>query len=101
VPYARATEAEIESALATLTGWERAGDRICKTFRFASFAEAFGFMTSVAIVAEKLDHHPEWRNVWNTVDVELTTHDCGGLSRGDFLLATQMDALAGTRVPQR
>lgn len=98
MPYARATEPEIESALAALSGWERVDDRIRKTFRFASFAEAFGFMTSVAIVAEKLDHHPEWRNVWATVEVELTTHDCGGLSRGDFLLATRMDALAGQRV---
>ena len=79
---------------------ERVDDRIKKTFKFVSFVEAFGFMASVAIVAEKLDHHPEWRNVWNTVDVELTTHDCGGLSRGDFLLATQMDALAGPRVTQ-
>ena len=68
-----------------------------KTFRFESFAEAFGWMSSVAIVAEKLDHHPEWRNVWATVEVELTTHDCGGLSQGDFLLAAQMDALAAGR----
>lgn len=97
MPYAAASESEIESALATLPGWVRSAERITKTFRFASFAEAFGWMTSVAIVAEKLDHHPEWRNVWATVEVELTTHDAKGLSRGDFLLAAQMDALAAGR----
>ena len=97
MPYAAATEAEITAALSTLEGWERRGDRICKTFRFASFVEAFGFMSSVAIVAEKLDHHPEWRNVWATVEVELTTHDCSGLSRGDFLLAARMNELAAGR----
>ncbi len=98
MPYARASESEVEAALSKLVGWTHADDRITKTFRFESFAEAFGWMTSVAIVAEKLDHHPEWRNVWATVDVELTTHDAKGLSRGDFLLATQMDALAAGRV---
>ena len=94
MPYARATEPEIESALAALSGWERVDDRIRKTFRFASFAEAFGFMTSVAIVAEKLDHHPEWRNVYNRVDVELTTHDTGGISERDIALAHAMDEAA-------
>lgn len=97
MPYKRATESEIEAALTTLPGWARGQERISKTFRFASFAEAFGWMSSVAIVAEKLDHHPEWRNVWATVEVELSTHDCGGLSQGDFLLAAQMDALAAGR----
>lgn len=97
MPYKRATESEIEAALRDLTGWERGADRITKTFRFESFAEAFGWMSSVAIVAEKLDHHPEWRNVWATVQVELTTHDCDGLSQGDFLLAAQMNALAAGR----
>lgn len=98
MPYKRATESEIEAALAELPSWERKGDRITKTFEFASFVEAFGWMTSVAIVAEKLDHHPEWRNVWATVEVELNTHDVGGLSNGDFLLAAQMDALSAGRV---
>jgi 4a-hydroxytetrahydrobiopterin dehydratase len=66
-----------------------------KTFVFKNFVEAFGWMTSVAIVAEKLNHHPEWFNVYKTVKVTLTTHDTGGLSDLDLKLAKRMDALAG------
>ena len=68
-----------------------------RTFRFSSFAEAFGWMASVAIVADKLDHHPEWSNVYSRVDVELTTHDAKGLSERDFELARVMDELAGPK----
>ncbi|MEY1557447.1 4a-hydroxytetrahydrobiopterin dehydratase [Yoonia sp. R2331] len=70
-------------------------DAIQKTFVFKNFVEAFGFMTQSAIWAEKLNHHPEWSNVYKTVEVVLTTHDTGGLSALDAKLATKMDALAG------
>jgi len=69
-------------------------DAIAKTYRFKSFVEAFGFMTRAALCAEKLDHHPEWFNVYNRVDVVLTTHDCDGISALDIKLAQRMDALA-------
>ncbi|MEY4270481.1 MAG: 4-alpha-hydroxy-tetrahydropterin dehydratase, partial [Pseudomonadota bacterium] len=68
-------------------------DAISRRFTFGDFAEAFGFMTRVAIIAEKMDHHPEWSNVYNRVDILLTTHDCGGLSARDAALATAIDAM--------
>lgn len=70
-------------------------DAIHKSYVFANFVEAFGFMTRVALVAEKMSHHPEWSNVYKTVEVTLTTHDAGGLSELDIRLAGRMDALAG------
>jgi len=70
-------------------------DAIAKSFRFKDFSEAFGWMTRVALTAEKMDHHPEWSNVYRTVDVTLTTHDAGGLSELDLRLARRMDTLAG------
>lgn len=93
----RLSEAERAAALAELTGWtETEGrDAIAKTFTFGDFSEAFGFMTRVALVAEKADHHPEWRNVYRTVEVVLSTHDAGGLTRRDIALAQAMDRLAG------
>lgn len=77
-------------------GWEvtEGRDAIRKTFRFANFVEAFGFMTRAALHAEKLDHHPEWFNVYRTVDVTLSTHDAGGLTSLDIDLAAHMDRLA-------
>lgn len=85
------------AALAGLTGWsEVAGrDAIQRTFKFKDFNEAFGFMARAALVAERMDHHPEWRNVWNTVDVVLSTHDSGGLTQKDVDLAARMNAIAG------
>ncbi len=79
------------------SGWEMVEDRdaICKTFVFADFVEAFGWMARVAIWAEKWNHHPEWDNVYKTVNVVLTTHDVGGLSTLDAKLARKMDSLAG------
>ncbi|MBN2630464.1 MAG: 4a-hydroxytetrahydrobiopterin dehydratase [Rhodobacteraceae bacterium] len=79
------------------TGWAEGQDRnsLSKTFLFKDFVEAFGFMTRAALWAEKLNHHPEWSNVYRTVSVTLTTHDCQGLSELDVKLATQMDKLAG------
>ncbi len=75
--------------------WTVASDRdaIRREFRFADFSEAWGFMTRVALLAEKLDHHPDWSNVWNTVRIELTTHDAGGLSDRDLALALAIDRL--------
>jgi len=86
-----------KSALARLAGWSEVKDRdaISKTFVFRDFNEAFGFMTRAALVAEKLDHHPEWFNVYKTVTVTLSTHDAGGLTELDIKLAETMDRLAG------
>lgn len=91
---ARLDDASITRELATLAGWTREGDKITREYRFADFVTAFSFMTGVALVAEKLDHHPEWFNVYNKVRVHLTTHDAGGLSAHDFELARRMDAQA-------
>ncbi|MDQ1228748.1 4a-hydroxytetrahydrobiopterin dehydratase [Sphingomonas sp. SORGH_AS 879] len=73
--------------------WDEARDAISRRFVFADFNEAFGFMTRVALLAEKADHHPEWSNVWNRVDIVLTTHDAGGLSARDIDMAEAIDAL--------
>ena len=93
---ARLTDAERAAALANLPEWSLRDDglAICRTFRFADFAEAFAFMTRVAILAEKADHHPEWFNVYNRVEVTLTTHDAGGLSQRDVAMAGVMDSFA-------
>ena len=84
------------AALAKLSGWREVKDRdaITKRFQFKDFNEAFGFMARAALVAEKLDHHPEWFNVYNKVDVTLSTHDAGGLTDLDIKLADAMDKLA-------
>jgi 4a-hydroxytetrahydrobiopterin dehydratase len=86
-----------KAALAKLAGWSEVDgrDAISKTFTFKDFNAAFGFMTRVALVAEKLDHHPEWFNVYKTVNVTLATHDAGGLTSLDIELAQAMDRLAG------
>jgi len=85
------------SALARLKGWSEVTgrDAISKKFVFADFNEAFGFMTRAALMAEKLDHHPEWFNVYKTVDVTLSTHDAGGVTELDIKLAEAMDKFAG------
>jgi 4a-hydroxytetrahydrobiopterin dehydratase len=87
----------IESVLAQLEGWRAVDGRaaIAKSFRFADFNAAFAFMTRVAMTAEKLDHHPEWSNVYNRVDVVLTTHDAGGLTELDLQMARFMDQAMG------
>src|SRR6266700_1548995 len=85
-----------KSALAQLPGWSETPGReaIGRTFAFKDFSEAFGFMSRVALVAEKHDHHPEWRNVYKTVEVVLATHDAGGVTRLDIQLAMAMNAIA-------
>ena len=89
--------AERADALDALADWDydEARDAITRSVKFADFAEAFGFMARVALVAEKMDHHPEWTNVWNRVDILLTTHDAGGLSARDLDLAEAIDAILG------
>lgn len=84
-------------ALARLKGWSDAKgrDAITRKFVFADFNQAFGFMTRAALVAEKLDHHPEWFNVYKNVEVTLSTHDAGGLTERDIQLAEAMDKIAG------
>lgn len=90
------TESERAELLAPLEGWSMLEDRdaIRKKYVFADFVEAFGFMTRVALVAERMNHHPEWSNVYRTVEVTLTSHDAGGLTRRDVELAQRMDGLA-------
>ena len=84
-------------ALAELDGWKEVGDRdaICKSFAFKTFNQAWGFMSRVALAAERMNHHPEWSNVYNRVDILLATHDCGGLSELDVKLARKIDTFAG------
>jgi 4a-hydroxytetrahydrobiopterin dehydratase len=89
------SEAERADALDGLPDWDydEARDAIARTFTFADFSEAFAFMTRVALLAEKADHHPEWSNVWNRVEITLTTHDAGGLSGRDVEMAEAIEQL--------
>jgi 4a-hydroxytetrahydrobiopterin dehydratase len=89
------SQAEREDALEGLPEWDHddARDAITRSFTFDDFSQAFAFMTQVALLAEKADHHPEWSNVWNRVDILLTTHDAGGLSERDIEMAQAIDAL--------
>lgn len=89
------TEQERRDALAALPEWSLRADGLAieRTFLFKDFSEAFGFMARAALLAETQDHHPEWFNVYNRVQVTLTTHDAGGLSQRDMKMATAMDAL--------
>lgn len=93
----RLTDDARRTALSGLDGWTAVDgrDAIQRTYKFKDFSEAFGFMARVALTAEKMDHHPEWRNVWNTVEVVLSTHDAGGLTQRDIDLAKAMNAIAG------
>lgn len=93
---AKLAEQEIAAALAQLPGWSRVDGRsaIAKKFQFADFNAAWGFMCRVALAAEKQDHHPEWCNVWNRVEITLSTHDAGGLSARDVKLAETIEKIA-------
>ena len=84
---------EIERRLGELDGWSVAGGKLHRGFAFDDFVAAFGFMARVALLAEAMDHHPEWSNVYNRVSISLSTHDAGGISRRDFELAAKVDAL--------
>jgi 4a-hydroxytetrahydrobiopterin dehydratase len=93
----RLSETELMGALADLPGWRRDGDKLLREFQFPDFVTAFGFMAAAALVAERMNHHPEWFNVYGTVRVHLTTHDAGGITGQDLALARAMDGLAEPR----
>jgi 4a-hydroxytetrahydrobiopterin dehydratase len=96
MPITRLTDEQREAALAELPEWALRADglAITRCFTFKDFSQAFAFMTRVAMLAEKADHHPEWANVWNRVEVTLTTHDAGGLSTRDMALARAINQFA-------
>jgi 4a-hydroxytetrahydrobiopterin dehydratase len=87
--------AEIARRLVALPGWDQRDGKLHRSFEFKDFAEAFRFMTAVAAEAERLDHHPEWQNVYNRVTIDLVTHDVGGITALDFELASRAQHLAG------
>ena len=95
MPIARLTQSECDAALAELPGWALRDDGLAlsRDLKFADFSAAFAFMTRVALLAEKMDHHPEWSNVYNRVHVTLTTHDAGGLSARDVAMARAIAAM--------
>ncbi len=88
-------DADIQARLVDRPGWALVDGKLHKDFRFGSFVQAFGFMTQVALVAEAMNHHPDWTNVYNRVTVDLNTHDLAGISALDFTLAQRIDAIAG------
>lgn len=85
---------EVQARLSTVAGWSVLDGALHKVFKFADFAEAFGFMAACALAAERMNHHPNWSNVYNVVHVDLSTHDVGGLTDLDFTLAQRMNAMA-------
>jgi 4a-hydroxytetrahydrobiopterin dehydratase len=93
------TGAARQKALASLKGWKKVPrrDAVVKAFKFGDFNEAFGFMSRVALKADRMDHHPEWSNVYNNVTIVLTTHDAGGVSPRDIELAKFIDRIAGRK----
>ena len=88
---------EIAKRLAGVAGWAVRDGKLHREYKFADFVAAFGFMASAALVAERMNHHPEWSNVYATVVIDLTTHDAGGITANDFALATEMERLAARR----
>ncbi len=88
------SEAEVKARLGEIPGWELIDGKLQKTFAFDSFVKAFGFMSSVALLAEAMNHHPEWSNVYSRVTIALSTHDVGGISPLDFELAQKIAALS-------
>ncbi len=90
----RLSQLDIEEQLKNLSGWSVVNEKLHKEFEFASFNEAFGFMTRAAMEIEKMNHHPEWFNVYNRITVELTTHDVGGITKNDVNLAKILNSLA-------
>ncbi|MCZ6604593.1 MAG: 4a-hydroxytetrahydrobiopterin dehydratase [Alphaproteobacteria bacterium] len=93
---AKMDDGEIANRLTALDGWSLEEGKLHKEFKFADFNAAFAFMTKIATVADRMDHHPEWFNVYNRVAVDLMTHDAGGISDLDFALAAEMDTAAGS-----
>jgi 4a-hydroxytetrahydrobiopterin dehydratase len=95
---AKLTAAEIETSLQALSGWELKEDKLHRQLKFKNFSQAFGFMTQVAFLAEKMDHHPEWFNVYSRVTIELTTHEAGGISQRDLDLAQEINKVLAIMV---
>ncbi|MGE0869014.1 MAG: 4a-hydroxytetrahydrobiopterin dehydratase [Kofleriaceae bacterium] len=93
-PPTKLTDSLITAELKTTEGWTRVADKLQRTFQFADFVMAFSFMTGAALVAERMNHHPEWSNVYRTVRVELSTHDAGGITALDIELARAMNKIA-------
>jgi 4a-hydroxytetrahydrobiopterin dehydratase len=89
-------EQELSTSLKQLSGWEVRNDKLHREFKFADFAHAFGFMTTAAVLIEKMNHHPEWFNVYNRVSVDLTTHDANGITQKDVELARLLDSIYST-----
>ncbi|HWF13548.1 MAG TPA: 4a-hydroxytetrahydrobiopterin dehydratase [Candidatus Acidoferrales bacterium] len=89
-------EAEVAVELRKLDGWSVEKGNLHRVFEFKDFSEAFGFMSRVALAAEKMDHHPDWSNVWNKVTVDLSTHSAGGLTKNDFDLAGKIQQIYGS-----
>lgn len=94
---ARLTDTQVHAELATLSGWTVAAGKLHREYAFADFVTAFGFMTQVALVAERLNHHPEWFNVYRKVTIDLATHDAGGITALDIALAREAEKLARAR----
>ena len=94
------TEGELAAELATLERWSLVAGKLHRVYTFADFVTAFGFMSSAALVAQAMDHHPEWSNVWNTVRIDLTTHDAGGVTSLDVQLARALEKLALPHAPK-
>ena len=92
----RLSDGDVENALTGLDGWSLENGKLSRDFKFANFIEAFGFMTRAAIEAEKMDHHPEWSNVYSKVSVQLVTHSADGITGLDVALAMKMNALASS-----
>ena len=90
---AKLTEQQIEADLQKLEGWSVVAGNLHRVFEFKDFTHAFGFMTRVALAAEKMDHHPDWSNSWNKVTVDLCTHSAGGLTKNDFDLAEKIQQI--------
>src|SRR5690242_295096 len=91
--YSKLSQQEIQQQISGLDGWQVVNGKVSKTFEFKDFVQAFGFMTRVAMEAEKLNHHPEWFNVYNRVKIELVTHDLGGISTYDIKFADTINKL--------
>ena len=90
------SDADIRAKLSGIPGWSVADGKLHREYKFKDFVQAFGFMTSAALVAESMNHHPEWFNVYSTVNVDLATHDAGGITELDFTLASKMEELANS-----
>lgn len=90
--YKKLSGNELDEIVRAMNGWELKDGKLQKSFRFSNFIEAFGFMTRIALEAEKINHHPEWSNVYNTVTIKLSTHDAGGITDYDIKLAKIVDS---------